>query len=147
MGNINLLKSLWSKYEFKLDTLENRIIFQKTIYLLQELGLNIGYKFNWYIYGPYSSQLASDGFELERKQETKDFSPVRVEKSITSKFDKLIDKNSSTWYEFLSSILFLKNKKETKEKIFKQLAEHQSYLGDYETFEIAWKKLESAGLI
>ncbi len=147
MGNINLLKSLWSKYEFKLDTLSNRIIFQKTIYLLQELGLDVGYKFNWYIYGPYSSQLASDGFELEGKQETKDFSPIRVKKSITSKFDKLIDKNSSTWYEFLSSILFLKNKKETKEKIFKQLAEHQSYLGDYETFEIAWKKLEVAGLI
>jgi len=51
-----------------MSTLENRIIFQKKVYLLQEFGLKLGNSFGWYIRGPYSSTAASDGFQIEKIQ-------------------------------------------------------------------------------
>jgi uncharacterized protein YwgA len=44
----------------------DRLLFQKRIYILQELfDIPIGYEFGWYIRGPYSSELTRDGFENE----------------------------------------------------------------------------------
>ena len=45
---------------------DQRLIFQKTIYLLQAFGLYLGYVFSWYIRGPYSSELARKGYDLTR---------------------------------------------------------------------------------
>ena len=49
----------------KMQTFESRLIFQKRVYFLQEFGIPFGYSFGWYIKGPYSSELADDGFENE----------------------------------------------------------------------------------
>jgi uncharacterized protein YwgA len=44
-----------------LGKIEGRKRFQKTIFLLQEkFGIDFGYKFTAYLYGPYSSQLQND---------------------------------------------------------------------------------------
>lgn len=48
-----------------MDTFENRLLLQKRIYFIQELGIPFEYSFGWYIRGPYSSELADDGFENE----------------------------------------------------------------------------------
>jgi uncharacterized protein YwgA len=45
---------------------DKRLILQKTIYLLQACGLYLGYKFSWYVRGPYSTQLTHDAFELTK---------------------------------------------------------------------------------
>lgn len=37
-----------------------RIRLQKMVYLLDQLGMNSGYSFDYHHYGPYSSDLASD---------------------------------------------------------------------------------------
>lgn len=37
-----------------------RRILQKVVYLLQQLGLDFGYQFGWYIFGPYSARLSDD---------------------------------------------------------------------------------------
>jgi len=51
---------------FNMQTFDNRLLFQKRTYLLQELfGIPLGYMFGWYIRGPYSSELTRDGFENE----------------------------------------------------------------------------------
>ena len=42
----------------------NRIKYQKIIYLLQASGVSLGYGFNWYIRGPYSSPLAHVLFNI-----------------------------------------------------------------------------------
>jgi uncharacterized protein YwgA len=52
--------------EFK-DKLAERIILQKIIYLIQEKGYDMGFKFNWYIRGPYSPKLADCGYEISNK--------------------------------------------------------------------------------
>ena len=35
------------------------------IYIVQALGLDLGYRFSWNQYGPYSSELAQDGLLIE----------------------------------------------------------------------------------
>jgi hypothetical protein len=46
----------------------SRLAFQKKVYLLQELGLRLGNTYGWYIHGPYSRDVASDGFQLALMQ-------------------------------------------------------------------------------
>jgi len=41
-----------------------RLILQKTVYLLEQFGLNIGYDFSWYLRGPYSPSLTRDVYAL-----------------------------------------------------------------------------------
>ena len=52
-----------------LPNFDTRLIFQKQVYLLQELGLKLGHSYGWYRRGPYSSGAASDGFQLEPIQD------------------------------------------------------------------------------
>lgn len=42
----------------------SRLILQKTVYLMQEFGLNIGYSFSWYLHGPYSPNLTRDTYTM-----------------------------------------------------------------------------------
>ncbi len=48
----------------EMGSLEERIRVQKITYLAQCYGLDLGYKFSWYIRGPYSKQVTSAGFEI-----------------------------------------------------------------------------------
>lgn len=47
------------------STFENRLIYQKTIYLLQFSGISLGYRFNWYIRGPYSPELTETIYKID----------------------------------------------------------------------------------
>lgn len=49
---------------FSSSSLPERIIGQKKTYFIQEYGFDLGYRFRWYIYGPYSFDLGSQAFEL-----------------------------------------------------------------------------------
>ena len=49
------------------EKLENRISFQKKIYLLQACGVNLGYVFRWDQYGPYSRELARNAGIYDEK--------------------------------------------------------------------------------
>jgi uncharacterized protein YwgA len=59
-----VLGKLWAHFNFSLDSLVDRIVLQKTVYILSRLGypgLNEYYKdFGMYIHGPYSSLLAKE---------------------------------------------------------------------------------------
>ncbi|HZZ71301.1 MAG TPA: hypothetical protein VFE24_03555, partial [Pirellulales bacterium] len=39
-------------------TVDDRKRVQKAVYLGQRAGMNLGYRFGWYVRGPYSSALA-----------------------------------------------------------------------------------------
>lgn len=47
-----------------MDNFDNRLIYQKIIYLLQNYGLSLGYGYSWYVKGPYSSELAKTLFNI-----------------------------------------------------------------------------------
>ena len=46
------------------DTFDHRLILQKATYLLQGVGVPLGYHFRWYLYGPYSPELTQDVFAI-----------------------------------------------------------------------------------
>ena len=50
-----------------MTSFSTRLRVQKILYLLQELGLQTGWKFSWYIRGPYSPDLAHELFEHHEK--------------------------------------------------------------------------------
>ena len=50
--------------EFKIDSFEDRLILQKVIYLSQTAGVNLGYYYQWYLYGPYSPSLTRDEYAV-----------------------------------------------------------------------------------
>lgn len=54
--------------QIDLSSFKSRLIFQKQVYLLQELGVKLGYSYGWYLHGPYSREVTSDGFRLENIQ-------------------------------------------------------------------------------
>ena len=81
----------------KLNTLEDRISFQKKFYFLNKLGIiEEDLDFGLFIHGPYSSKLATIGFDFfERKIDT----DLKTSENIS---EKIIIFNSIT-YIFVSS--------------------------------------------
>ena len=132
-----------------LNSLEGRINFQKSIYLLKELGaIKEKFKFSWYIFGPYSPDVARIGFDLvERKIDTE----ISVSNDFESKIDQfkeLIKTNSdeSKWLELLATLHFMRKYEYpnlTKEEIFEKLVEHQPYYDNKELFERGWEFITS----
>jgi hypothetical protein len=46
------------------DSFEDRLILQKSVYILQSAGIQMGYRFRWYLKGPYSPDMTADAFAL-----------------------------------------------------------------------------------
>jgi uncharacterized protein YwgA len=49
---------------FKIKTFQDRLIMQKAVYIAQSAGINLGYFYHWYLYGPYSPSLTRDEFAI-----------------------------------------------------------------------------------
>src|SRR4051812_11372113 len=45
-----------------MSSFDDRLALQKGVYLAQQMGVNLGYQFSWYLRGPYSRNLTSDAF-------------------------------------------------------------------------------------
>ncbi|HEX4212150.1 MAG TPA: hypothetical protein VIA06_02335 [Candidatus Dormibacteraeota bacterium] len=48
----------------RVDTFQDRLALQKATYLAQAAGLQLGYRYSWYLKGPYSPDLTRDYFRL-----------------------------------------------------------------------------------
>ncbi len=54
-------------FAFELERFESRLIAQKLVYLLQELGVELGYRdYNFYMRGTYSPRLTKDLFDEKK---------------------------------------------------------------------------------
>ena len=63
-----LLKLVLDKIGLKrldLSTFQKRLALQKKIYLVQISGLDLRYRYNWYLHGPYCPSLTEDAFLLK----------------------------------------------------------------------------------
>ena len=56
--------------EPNIDSKDKRIILQKAVYLGQAAGADLGYRYSWYLNGPYSSELTRDYYRLFENTET-----------------------------------------------------------------------------
>lgn len=121
------LKLTMDALELKFETehFNDRLILQKTAYLVQAIGVHLGYFFRWYLHGPYCSELTSDAFEItsaikadmddskEWKLDDISISKLSRIKPIFSETDrqKLADK-----LELLASVHFLVDRQQVKRK-------------------------------
>lgn len=63
------LKALERKagYKFTIKMFQDRLRLQKIVYIAKYFGIDLGYYFDLYIRGPYSSELADDYYAIENK--------------------------------------------------------------------------------
>jgi len=134
---------------FGMRTFADRLILQKLVYLLQAFGIYLGYRFSWYLRGPYSPRLAADGFELEPHYE-------RVSKAtfwdaaLEGRFREFVRfispfKRDPDMLELMASIHFLR-KLHPQMRKSEIIAVKQPYFGATKA-EAAWKELKEAGLL
>lgn len=93
----------------------NRLKYQKIVYLLQSSGLSLGYGFKWYLKGPYSSHLASALYLIESDPEIYENSEHIVFKyndKVVNKLSEFKDKlgehiNDVLYLEVLASLHYI----------------------------------------
>lgn len=139
-------------YDREIDCkkLEDQILAQKTVYLLETMGVYIGdYSFNWCKYGPYSLKLQDDilnstTFDLTTFK-LSDFATEKI--TILKKI--LANKDSSLkeyrWMELVASLHFIKNyisHSSDKNEIFEFLKKNKSYFSDDTIIDSAYRSLE-----
>lgn len=116
-----------------MDAFEDRLVLQKRIYLLQAFGIFLGYKFVWYIHGPYSPELTRNGYNLVpifKKIPKIDFANKKVKKRFNQYIDFLGDRHSNAdWLEQLSCTHFLKalHPEASREKIIQLVLDHEEH--------------------
>ena len=137
---------------FDMSDFGGRLTLQKSVYLLQSFGVYMGYRFSWYVRGPYSTRLASNGFALRGIYgglPAGAFGTRRVQ----SKFERFLGfmrdkKDDPDRLEILASIHFLRSvyKAMPKPKILTKVKNKQSYFTGQQCQE-GWAELREWDLI
>lgn len=120
---------------FSIDTVDDRILLQKKVYLLNKFyNSNLQYSYNWYINGIYSPSLASDCYKLIPRgiESFSDFELTEDGEKQINKVNELANKKLndnmtiSSWYQLLSSVYYMFNEYgftgiKNKEKLIKTI--------------------------
>lgn len=101
---------------YSLETIDDRILLQKKIYLAQDIGLPLGYGYSWYIHGPYSTDLTSAAYQIipEGLDAIEDRSFKQPYADMINRVNELENKIAVCkiqigvvqWYELISSIAY-----------------------------------------
>ena len=94
--------------EPSVNNFSDRKKLQKLVYLSEVFGIDLGFSFTWYIYGPYSSRVTRIMFDKEKGNSIRVKEIPNIEKKI-SKLKTFLkeDINSSDRLELLSSIHYI----------------------------------------
>lgn len=107
--------------DFNLSYFNDRLIYQKAVYLAQAAGINLGYYYHWYLHGPYCSPLTSDGYDIKTEIVSEEWKEWQLSEGSRKKLErikpifsekerqKLADK-----IELLASVHFLIERKQVK---------------------------------
>ncbi len=149
----------------EIDDFTKRKTLQKKIYILQLTGLDLGYRYNWYLKGPYCPALADATLTLrEEVKYDKEFNDYRLNSKTKSSFGKLKEiialpstpqTEESEWLELLASLHYLKHiaywsgKDNPRfEEVFERLSKSKPrFAGKKELAKVAWKRLNAVGLV
>ncbi len=122
-----LLAKALEAAEIPLDvaTFHTRLILQKAVYLLQSAGVQLGYRFRWYLRGPYSPDMTAGAFGIigegsSAQEELRGWKLDAESKAVIDRLKPLLcegdDKAAqASRLELLASVLFLINTKQAKE--------------------------------
>lgn len=128
-----------------MDNFDNRLIYQKIIYLLQNYGLSLGYGYSWYVKGPYSSELAKTLFNItpQISSESAGFVFQDNEKIVSkiTNFNSILkdEIQNPLFLEVLASIVFIQKSlhlnQNTHEKLRDELLKLKPKLQENTDFE------------
>lgn len=151
--------------DLMLDTFEQRLMIQKKVYLTQLTGLDLAYRFGWYLHGPYSTELTRDAFRLkeemdlgERDYEKEKLGPFaykRVQQASKIWANKPDGIDEDDWLELLASLHYLKHiaymgKDASREfdDVWKALIDSKPrFTGRRSDAQTAWQQLDKVGLL
>ena len=133
--------------ELRLDTFSNRKQIQKIIYLIENLVyLDLGYRYSWYLHGPYSPDLTQELFKNEKIKSdvATNLDEDEVKKLMTLREFLGDDINSSDNLEILGSLCFLlsigKHAKKSDKEMIEILKEKKRFI-DESKINYYYKKL------
>ena len=101
---------------YSIQSIDDRILLQKKIYLAQDIGLSLGYGYSWYIHGPYSTDLTTVAYQIVPEGtdaiEGKNFKEpyasmiLKVNKLEDVIHEKELQIDRVQWYELLASMAY-----------------------------------------
>lgn len=136
MNNIDIANGMvFQRLRIRKDSFDERLVCQKKIYLLQSLGTNLGYTYNWYVRGPYSPALTTYIYANLDVLASSDFSDYKLAKMAERNIQcvnnlekrKRSDFTTASWYELLASLLYIHNNRDSW-KIDEDDQEHSLFL-------------------
>ncbi len=83
----------------------NRLKIQKCVYLAKYYGLDLGYEYNMYIYGPYSTELSNDYYSIINN--IKDYNKEVNEGFDSMNFLGVVKDKDAEWLEVAVTLLDL----------------------------------------
>ncbi len=163
-----LLKLVLDQIELgglELEYFAGRLTLQKKVYLLQLTGLDLRYRYNWYLRGPYCPSLTENAFLLKDEIESgeNDYDEYVLSKPAKDNIEKAStiwglegegNRESGLWLELLASLHYLRHiaywpqKNVTKDTIFEKLVVAKPLFKDKaQLMEKAWERLDKCGLL
>jgi hypothetical protein len=152
--------------DINLETFSQRFNIQKRIFLIQVMGCDLGYRFGWYIRGPYCRDLTADAFALkdELNAGERDYEKFHLELETSERIGRAqalwarpgdLDVSNDDWLELLASIHYLRHiaywpKGGSKDfaSVFRALVEAKpKFSDDRAGAKRAWDRLAEFGLI
>ncbi len=143
----NSLSAIYEKIygcPFSYDSFEDRKKLQKAIYLLENMGVNVGdYSFSWDSYGPYSLGLDCEASQLDgivSIAHTRTFS--RFAEDSFKRLKEIAETESgydtSYWMECIASLHYLRNVfRVDEDSAIAELVRRKPYLSDNKANERA----------
>lgn len=143
-----------------MDTFDNRLVLQKSIYLMQVFGVDLGFRFGWHLRGPYCSDLTKTAFELKENPESADPEGITLPASVIERIERFKHWAASSkpgnlpeidWLELLASMHYIRHvayvrKSKTKEIVCQELISRKPWY-QQEQIDSAWNALNDQGLI
>lgn len=127
-----------------MDNFDNRLVYQKIVYLMQNYGLSLGYGYSWYVKGPYSPELTKTLFNITPQISAESANFVFNNNDIIIKkvadFKSLLNDEikNPLFLEILASIIFIQKSSQLKDNtsIKEELLRLKPKLGKNPEFEI-----------
>ncbi len=137
---------------FDMDEFPGRLSLQKTVYILQSFGVNLGYTFNWYLHGTYCPELARDGYKLAEVGLPEADGPLQfIDKQDQANyylFSKFVEsrKHDPDQLEIAASVAYLARAGFGRDKVL-YMVENKKGRFRREDCEKAWDDLKATGVI
>jgi uncharacterized protein YwgA len=124
----------------------NRLKIQKYVYLAKYFGLDLGYNFDMYLHGPYSSRLTSNYYDIARTN-TNLKSKGNLDNNFREKefFNYVRDKDKE-WLEVASTLLELSDHYSDKESLIEKTLNAKPHIKKNKVNEIVIE-LEKSNLL